>query len=1034
MTLKNFTGIDYKTVVTTLLLAGVINAYGATPKSDPTRGAWKDQNVNEIGRMPMRTAFFAYENPDMTDKSQSANYLSLDGTWAFNFTENRGEQPYGFYSKDFDDTSWGTMPVPGMWELNGKGEPVYLNVGYAWRGNFKNNPPITPDKENHVGQYRRTFHIPSTWKGKQVIAHIGSATSNLALWVNGKFVGYGEDSKLAQEFDITPYLLPGRDNLIAMEVHRWCDGSYFEDQDFFRLSGLARESYLYARDRNHVDDIRVLGDLTDNYKNGALTVTTTVSGPGTLTLTLTDPDGKKVISESKSVKQGDNTDTFTLPDVKPWSAEIPNLYHLTATYTPRKGETQTILLNVGFRKVEIKGSQLLVNGQPVLIKGADRHELDPDGGYVVNVERMIDDIKVMKGMNINAVRTCHYPNDPRWYELCDKYGLYVVAEANIESHGMGYEEKSLAKDPAFVKPHLERNARHVAAYYNHPSIITWSLGNEGGYGVNFADAYDLVKKADPSRPVQYERAERHGKSDIYCPMYMWYHDVVKYCEDPKQQRPLIQCEYAHAMGNSEGGFMEYMDLIRKYPKYQGGFIWDFVDQSIRWKNDKGRDIWAYGGDFLPTDPSDQNFCDNGLVSPDRVYNPHAYEVQRGYQNVLTSMSPDGHINIYNENFFKDLSDLTMNWTLLHNGRPVRSGIIDRLDIAPQATGHVNIDYGDTDAPGEWLLNVAYSLKNADGVLDAGTVVARDQLTIKGDIPSMYSLKSNGKKTVTESGNFITIKGEGFEIVFDRTTGWMTAYNIDGVPMLKEGAALTPNFWRAPTDNDFGTNYQKELRVWRKPTMNMVNFDVADNDEGHTVISASYNMPEVASTLDMRYTIDGNGVIRVEESINKDKSTKVPEMMRFGIQMPMPKSVERVDYYGRGPIENYIDRKASADLGLYSQTVTEQPYAYIRPQETGTRSDLRNWSVRHMSGQGIEFTALNPFSASALHYYIDTLDGGIEKPNSHWNDIDEDNVTNVCVDLAQMGLGCIDSWGARPMEKYRLPAGDYTFVFTMRPLR
>ncbi len=993
---------------------------------------WLDPEVNEVNRLPMHTSYFAYESADKLGQGKvtSDNYRSLDGTWKFNWVKDADMRPVDFYKPAFDDSSWSVIEVPGMWELNGYGDPIYVNVGYAWRGHFANNPPEVPLKDNHVGTYRREIEIPADWKGKDIIAHFGSATSNIEVWVNGKFVGYGEDSKLAQEFNLTPYVKPGEKNLIALQMFRWSDGTYLEDQDFFRFSGLARENYLYARNRNRIEDIRANGDLTSDYRDGVLTVSVDVKGSGNLDLKLMAPDGNVAAAYEKAGVKGKVNVTLDVKNPLKWTSETPNLYTLVATFTKKGQPVEIIPVNVGFRKIEIKNSQLLVNGQPVLIKGADRHELDPDAGYVVSTERMLQDIAMMKALNINAVRTSHYPNDPRWYDLCDRYGIYVVAEANIESHGMGYGDKTLAKNPAYRKAHLERNDRNVKANYNHPSIIVWSLGNEAGYGPNFEEAYDLVKAADPTRPVQYEQAGKTGKTDIFCPMYYGYGGCEKYSTDDAFVKPLIQCEYAHAMGNSEGGFKEYWDLIRKYPKYQGGFIWDFVDQSIRWNGKDGRVIYAYGGDFNPTDATDGNFCDNGLISPDRVPNPHAYEVQRVYQNIWTSLDKPGQVKVYNENFFTDLSNVALQWELLHNGVVERRGEVADIDVAPQHSAVVDLGYGKICNCGEWLLNVAYVNKSRDGLLPAGAVIARQQLTLL-NAPSHH----HGVKVAAPAVEIATdtVKGPHFMIAFNKATGFISKYVFDGTPLLKEGAEITPNFWRAPTDNDYGANLQKEYRAWLNPEMKLIGFTQEEVD-GKARFTASYDMPSVKAKMTVTYTIDGNGEVNIVEKMTAGKDAKVSGLFRFGMQMPMPASFETVEYYGRGPGENYADRQQASDLGIYRQTVSEQPYPYIRPQETGTRTDLRYWTVLDASGTGVRFTAAKPFSASALHYYISTLDGGKDKPNTHWGELDADDVTNVCVDLSQIGLACENSWGARPRPEYMLPYGDYTFDYTITPVK
>lgn len=1018
-------------IVSCLLTFGVA-AFAKTPE-------WQDPNVNQVNRLPMHSAFFPYSNEkgaEISCPKQQPNYLSLHGDWKFNWVKNANERPTDFYQVNLDDSSWDTMSIPGNWELNGYGDPIYVNTGYAWRDHFESQPPTVPEKDNNVGSYRKMINIPADWAGKQVIAHLGSVTSNVYVYVNGKFVGYSEDSKLEPEFDITPYIKPGQENLIAFQVFRWCDGTYVEDQDFFRLSGFARDSYLYARDKKtHIEDIRVIGDLTNDYKDGQLQVNIDLKGNATVDLSLTDADGKQVASDVLK-GSGQLSTIMNVDNPLKWTAETPNLYQLTAT-VKKSGETiEIVKINVGFRKIEIINSQFLVNGQPVLIKGADRHELDPDGGYVVSPERMIQDLEIMKQLNINAIRTCHYPDDDLFYDLCDKYGFYVTAEANVESHGMGYGPKTVAKNPIYHKTHLERNERNVARNYNHPSIIVWSLGNEAGYGPNFADAYDLVKEMDPSRPVQYERALwEDGKSDIYCPMYYGYDSCIRYCENEAQTRPLIQCEYAHAMGNSEGGFKEYWDIIRKYPKYQGGYIWDFVDQSLRWKNADGQEIWAYGGDFNDYDASDNNFCDNGLISPDRVLNPHAYEVQRIYQNIWSEYNPTtGMLTITNENFFRPTDYVYLDWTLLHNGKPVRTGTVNDVNVGPQQSKQIKLEIGDTSAPGFWHLNVSYKLKEAEPLMQAGQVVAAQQFELakghmcQGNCPMT---KTVNLPNIAESEQHYTISNNFFSLDINRSTGFISSYEYNGLQMLE--TPLRPNFWRAPTDNDYGAGLQQKYKAWYNPEMKLQTLTVTPGDGAVNVV-AVYQMPVVSGELTLAYRINDRGEIYATESFVSDKNAEVANMFRFGMRMSMPKQFDRVNYFGRGPIENYSDRKSSSDMGRYSQLVSDMAYDYILPQETGTHTDLVEWTVVNKSGSGLSITASDQFSASALGYSIEDLMGKqLDKYNYHMPEVPSSPATEVCFDLKQSGLGCENSWGAIPLPQYQVPYADYTFNFSIKPV-
>ena len=1021
------------------ILAGLLAAF-AMSGSAQTFKEWLDPEVNAVNRAPMHTNYFAYESAEAAGrgaKEKSSHYMTLNGTWKFFWVKNADARPTDFWKTDYNDKGWDDLQVPAMWELNGYGNPIYVNVGYAWRNQFQHNPPQVPTENNNVGSYRREILVPASWKGKDIIAHFGSVTSNMYLWVNGRYVGYSEDSKLEAEFDLTPYLKPGQKNLIAFQVFRWCDGSYLEDQDFFRYSGVGRDCYLYARNKKRIEDIRVVPDLDAAYKNGSLTVTLNLKGSGKVDLTLLDAEGKQVAAATAA---GSGQTRLEVENPAKWSAESPYLYTLRASM---QGSDEVIPVKVGFRKIELKNAQILVNGQPVLFKGADRHELDPDGGYVVSPERMLQDIQIMKQFNINAVRTCHYPDDNLWYELCDRHGIYVVAEANIESHGMGYKERTLAKNPAYRKAHLERNQRNVQRGYNHPSIIFWSLGNEAGYGGNFEAAYDWIKAEDSSRAVQYEQARKDGKTDIFCPMYMGYKGCEEYCKDDKYQMPLIQCEYAHAMGNSQGGFKEYWDLIRKYPKYQGGFIWDFVDQSVRWIGKNGKTIYAYGGDFNRFDASDGNFCDNGLISPDRVPNPHMYEVGHIYQNIWTSAAnlEQGEINIYNENFFRDLSAYYLEWEVLKGGKVMRTGRVDNVNVAPQQSGKVKLDLGKTCTCTEWLLNVAFKLKNREGLLPAGHVVAKNQLVLNPyKAPSMElkncelsNVPTVVPQVVENDENYLIVRGEHFTAEFSKQSGYLTRYAVEGVEMIQEGEALTPNFWRAPTDNDYGASLQRKYAVWKNPEIKLTSLQPR-TENGQVILEAAYEMPAVSARLELTYVLNNAGAVKVTQKMTADKQAKVSGLFRFGMQLPMPRSFETIEYYGRGPVENYSDRNQCTDLGIYRQSVSEQFYPYIRPQENGTKTDIRWWKTLNAAGCGLQVVAAAPFSASALHYTIDSLDEGPNKKQGHSPEVEEADLTNLCLDLVQTGLGCEDSWGRITRPEYQVPYADYEFTFILKPVK
>ena len=730
-----------------------------------------------------------------------------------------------------------------------------------------------------------------------------------------------------------------------------------------------------------------------------------------------------------------------------WTAETPNLYTLYTTLMDGKQVAEVVPQRVGFRKVEIKNAQVLVNGQPVLFKGANRHELDPVTGYVVSMDRMLEDIRVMKELNINAVRTCHYPNDPRWYELCDIYGIYMVAEANIESHGMGYGDKTLAKEPTYEKAHLERNESNIKIYKNHPSIIFWSVGNEAGYGPNFEKAYDLVKAYDPSRPCQYEQAGQNGKTDIFCPMYYDYGGCDKYSQGDNP-RPLIQCEYAHAMGNSMGGFKEYWDMVRKYPKYQGGFIWDFVDQGLRVKNKQGKTIYAYGGDFGRYPTSDHNFNCNGIINPDRKPNPHANEVRYYYQNIWATAKDlkAGEVEVYNENFFKSLDDVELQWTLESEGKVLANGR-NALDIPAQQKRVVKLDgYSlPADVKGEVVLNLDFVLKKAEPMLDAGYAVAREQFVVNPyTFPTMESVlavtsgKYDTRKVEKEEKvAWVTLSAGNTSVTFNHWNGWIDYLDVDGKPMLEEGYAITPDFWRAPTDNDYGAGTQRKLHAWKNPEMKMKSFKVVENEgKAEKGVEVVYDMPSVEATLTMTYTLTPAGELVVNEAmtVNKDAKHK-PELMRYGMQLVMPKAYNMLTYYGKGPGENYIDRNNGDRLGVYDAKVADQYWGYVRPQESGNKTEVRYWQVKDENGKGLEFYSFAPMECSTLNYLASDLDDGWDKNahQSHSGDLTPRDFSVVKLAARQRGLACVNSWGAIPLEQYRMPYQDYSFTYVIRPL-
>ena len=1030
-----------------LLSVACMTAIGAQAAKNH-EPVWKDPLVNQVNREPRRANFFAFENADKAkanDKTKSGRFLSMEGKWRFNFVKDHNLAPKDFFSLKFDDSKWVDFPVPGLFEIEGYGDKIYRNVGYSWCTTFDSNPPYIGETNNYTGSYRRTFELPADWNGQDVYFHVGSATSNLSVWVNGKYVGYSEDSKVAAEFNITKYLKKGQ-NLIAMQVMRWCDGSYLEDQDFWRFTGIAREVYLYATPKTHMRDIAVVQDYVDG--KGQLEVKVDVEGKGDVSAQLLDADGKQADKGFFGAQQQKNTIVLNakIDAPKLWTAETPYLYTLLVTLKDQKGQTlEVVRQRVGFRHIEIKNAQLLVNGQPILIKGADRHELDPDGGYIVSMDRMIQDIRIMKQLNINAVRTCHYPDDPRWYDLCDEYGLYVTAEANLESHGMGYGDKTLAKNPEFEKMHLERNQGNVLTLKNHPSIIVWSLGNEAGYGPNFEKAYDWVKATDATRPCQYEQARQDGKTDIFCPMYYDYNGCEKYSQG-NNPRPLIQCEYAHAMGNSMGGFKEYWDLIRKYPKYQGGYIWDFVDQGMRDKSPiTGREIFTYGGDYGKYPASDYNFNCNGIIAPDRRLNPHAYEVGYYYQNVWVKDVDlkNGKVEVYNENFFKTLDDLAMVCILLPGGETSNAYLVKEFNdfegIAPQSRKVIEsaslkqaiADYTAKYPNRELVANFYFRAKQAQPLIEKNQVLAKEQFIVQPyQFPELKTETAQVEKEETNS--YVKLSAAGTELYVGKHTGLIDYITVDGQEMLSFRESVKPEFWRAPTDNDYGANLQNNFRVWHDLWLKVKDCSVSDNS-----VVAHIEMPHQKAQLTMTYTLTPKGEIIVRQQMTADKEAKVAELFRFGMDIEMPKAFDRVKYYGRGPAENYIDRNHSEFIGLYENEVAKEYFDYIRPQESGNHTDIRWFQVLNSEGRGLCFYSNAPMEASALPYTTAQLDDGPSKNKAwgrHSGDLIPSGKTSVHVQKRQIGLACVNSWGAWPRKEYRMPYQDYDFTFAIKPVK
>ncbi|AVR47563.1 beta-galactosidase [Christiangramia fulva] len=1016
---------------------------------------YEDQTFNQDHRVPMHANYVVYsKNPvsgSLYDWHTSNLYLNLNGYWKFYFAKNLKEVPSEFYEKSKINTFTDSIIVPSNWEMEGYGYPIYTNEKYDFHNLIKVDPPKIPEEYNPTGVYAKTFEIPSSWSQKDILLHVGAAKSNLKVWINGAYVGYGEDGKLSQEFNITDYLRKG-ENTVVLRVMRWSDGSYLEDQDFWRMSGITRDTYLVAREKTRLEDFSIVTDFDENFENADLKIFPKFiqfeeNSPKKVNIELID--GSEIISKKQILlSQWKDNDSIIIPfkNPKKWSAESPYLYTVNFQLVDRHQKVlEVISQRVGFREIQIRNGELLVNGKPILIKGVNRHETDPETGQTLSRERMAQDIKLLKQFNINALRTSHYPNDSYIYELADQYGIYIVDEANIESHGMGYSlVRTLANDPSWGKAHLQRIARMYERDKNHPSVIIWSMGNEAGNGVNFYDAYRWLKNRDGTRPVQYERAilpwqskgniEVEWNTDIIPPMYPTPQEMADfYLNNPSPKRPYIMCEYAHAMGNSVGNLKEYWDFIRGHKHFQGGFIWDMIDQSLYKTLKDGTKILAYGGDFGPENvPSANNFLNNGIFSPERHPNPHSWEVKHVYQDIHTSLKdPSGVISIYNEHFFKDLSEVVLHWELSVDGKIQQKGSISNLKVKPQDTVEITLPLAlPKQKFQEAFLTTTYNLKKDSELLKKGFPVATDQLKLTGDWKNVMDVRSRGAQNIKKTAQALIISSGKAQFLFDSESGFLKEYAFKGKNILKKGFALQPNFWRAPTDNDYGAGLQKRLAPWREVVKEMILKDFESTKEkGVIKIVAGYYLANVDSQLKLTYLINADGVLSVRGDLTL--SDKSPMPFRVGMQMILPEDFSAIEYYGRGPFENYSDRKVSAFVGRYNQSVSEQYYPYIRPQETGNKSDVRWLNIKsknvtlHILGEEL-------FNFTALHYLMKDLDDGLEKNQRHAAEIKSRNLTSLFLDSAQQGLGGNNSWGALALSKYLLSDKEYHFHFKIIP--
>lgn len=1022
--------------------------------------------IVSVNRLPMRANAYAFESRALAEKrakEKSAYFISLNGSWKFNWVKDPRKRPMDFFQANYDDSKWDNFKVPANWETNGYGTPIYVNQPYEFAGRqltgSRMNPPFDiPVDNNPVGSYRKKITIPESWDGRQIFISLGAVKSAFFIWVNGKKVGYSEDSKLAAEFDITKYVKAG-ENLIALQVYRWSDGSYLECQDMWRISGIERDVYLYSTPKLNISDFKTVATLDPTYTNGLLTAAIKVdnykidrrtnhSRPDSfyVALDLVDAKGKSIWTENSKLSTvlGNFNKTISfkaeVEKVNTWSAEIPYLYTLYITLKDKNEKViEVIPQRIGFRSVEIKGSDFLVNGKRVFLKGVNRHEHNATQGHTLTHADMEKDMEMMKKLNVNAVRHSHYPPDPYWMQLCDEFGLYVIDEANIESHGRYYSlETTFANDKEWRVPHLERIQRMYERDKNYASIITWSLGNEAGNGVNMYEAYEWLKKTD-IRPVQYERAENDYNTDLIVPQYPSPNYLPNYSKS-KNTRPFIMSEYAHIMGNSLGNFKEYWDAIESNPKLQGGFVWEWIDQAIDTVKN-GKRIMAYGGDFPLSGPVDENFSDNnfcvkGVVTAYRGMTPMAVELKKVHQFIKTTYNGTNQINVNNSYFFRDISNVQLNWELVENGKVIQNGVVANLNIGPRQTQTLTLPFKTNYKEGsEYFLNVYYRLKTPEPFLEKGFDIAYEQLALAGQPGTIKNVISNKKIVITRNANIITLTGSDFVVKFDTFKGILASYISKGQELIVSGPQ--PGFYRAPTDNDIGAGLNNKLRMWRNVYENITVDDIKTKGEP---LSNGFKITFEASLLKgdekttQVFNIFADGTIKVDNEF-KAVAGNYKSLMRIGNDLQLSANYNNIQWYGRGPGENYIDRKTASLIGTYQSTVNEQYFPYARPQESGNKTDVRWVAFTNKQGKGLRFEfAERLLNFNALPYSVEDLDPEEEKKQYHSGELVKRNQIYVHMDMQQLGVQGIDSWGSMPLIQYQIPFKDYNYSYYIKPIK
>ncbi|KGK00110.1 glycoside hydrolase family 2 TIM barrel-domain containing protein [Thalassotalea sp. ND16A] len=1058
----------------TMVCAGMVGMAGLTACSDVAQdveqqnaGAknlprWQDPQIIRLNNEPPRSDFFPYPTQTLAvngDKNNAPNFISLNGDWKFKWLADTPAVEDKFYQKTADVSQWDNIKVPSNWELEGYGFPIYLNEEYI----FAKEPPFIPTKDNAVGHYRKSFTLPDDWQNNRVVVHFGAVAGAMTVWVNGEEVGYSEGSKTPSEFDLSKYLVTG-ENSLSVRVRRWSDAHYLEAQDFWRLSGIQRDVYLYMTPQNYIEDIHVNADLDADYVNGVLNLSVDLdTAPKTdanLAISYQLFDGETLVVQDTKTIAANSTNKVAFKQLvdspKQWSAEFPHLYQLNTVLSTAGGQVlQATSQNIGFRKVEIVNGRMLVNGKIITLKGVNLHEHHQENGHVVDEETIKQDLILMKQNNMNAVRLSHYPHQEKLYQLTDRYGLYVIDEANLESHGIGYNpDVTLADKPEWEAHHVDRVSRMVARDRNHPSVIIWSMGNEAGDGHNFLSAYKHIKNDDPTRPVLYEREgkltnakERHA--DIKSGMYdrMW--DLEKYAQT-HNDRPYILVEYAHAMGNSVGNLKEYWDIINKYEILQGAFIWDWVDQGLVKQSPSGEKYWSYGGDYGPEGtPSAGIFCINGLVYPDRTPHTALNEVKKVYQHV--EFTPidllAGRLSVKNQFSFTDLSQFALKWKIEANGKVVSSGRTN-MPLAPELSGELQLNYPRPKAAAgvEYFLTVELVTKTADQVLAAGHIIAAEQFKLPVMDVAANSKKSSSlpKLSLTQTNEEVKLaNAQGFNVTFDKTSGLLSSLQLKDKEFVS--APLKPNLWRALTDNDYGAKYHKWGKVWRQANKNrrLADFVVERQDAQHVLISAKFehldDKNQVVATYLAKYSVAGDGAIEVASHFERQHD--LPVVPRVGLNIELAGDLENVDWFGRGPFENYADRKSAAFVGAYQSTVTELYEPYIRPQENGYRTDVRQLVLKDQQGYGLEINGASTFSFSALHNRMEDFESpgnlsGYRKDaltaNTHTTDIKPRNMVSLNIDYGQMGLGGDTSWRTTAFYSYMLKEQSYDYSFTIKP--